>query len=299
MTILDDILDASTNSSVPAPDLVRKVQIAAQRLGATDIAAWARNEVSGYPAAGPLPGYRQMHTSVIGDFRDDFGRKFNHALDVKPPKTEGWWIVQLRQPLLEIQALANSDGEGAAQRPWTFQQVKLYEKAHLFGFEDFELFSAWNEITKQSLLGIVDVVRSRAMEFALDLQAKFPTAGEQGGPTIASSPGLAQTVYNITNNIIGDGTNVATGADAHQTSTVNKGDEGALLARLRELGFGNKESDEFVAAISEEKSLDGPKTQSFLRRVGSGAVSLVSGVTSAATVEILVSLAKSYLGIHG
>ena len=47
-----------------------------------------------------------------------------------------------------------------------------------------ELFSAHNVTTRQSILGLLDIVRSKAMEFALELQTDYPDAGSPGGPTV-------------------------------------------------------------------------------------------------------------------
>ncbi|MEO6116247.1 MAG: hypothetical protein ABIP33_07675 [Pseudolysinimonas sp.] len=66
MTVLDDILAASTDSSTSVADLLRKVQIAATRLGATQIVAWTMGELSGYPEGVEVPTYRHMNTLVMG-----------------------------------------------------------------------------------------------------------------------------------------------------------------------------------------------------------------------------------------
>ena len=132
------------------------------------------------------------------------------------------------------------------------------------------------------------------MEFALDLQAEFPKAGEQGGPTVVD-PALAQTVYTIT----GHGTNIATGPGTQQVSKVTVGDVTALREKLEELGLGDAERDEFLAVITEENGTDGPKARNFFQRVKSDGIKLATSVSSAVTVQTLVALAKSYLGIHG
>jgi hypothetical protein len=298
VTILDDILDASTDASVPAADLLRKVQIAAHRLGADEIVAWAKNELGGYALDAPLPKYREMHTNVKGQFAG-YGRSFMTLdLSVKPDGMENLWTVDLRQPLVELQSLANAGGDGDPTRPWSALNVTRYEESGVFRLEDHDLFSAWNVLTKQSLLGVIDIMRSRAMEFALDLQTSFPEAGSVGGPTVESTPEIRQAVFNIVNNITGDGANVANGPDARQTSNVNKGDEEALREKLEDLGLGDAERDEFVAAIKEEKGTDGPKAKNFIQRVQSGGVKLATSVTSAVAVQTLVALATSYLGIH-
>jgi len=297
VTVLDDILDGSTDPSVPAPDLLRKVQIAATRLGATQIVAWAKKELAGYADDDDLPSYRIVDSPVSGLFTGPLHSRITQPLTARP---EGWddaWKACLRQPLIELQALA--EGESDAQVPWIAALVNLYDQSGVYRIEMHNLFSAWKVLTRQSLRGVVDVVRSRAMEFALELQADYPDAGEIGGPTVAATPGLATTVYNITNNITGHGTNLAAGPGAQQTSTLNAGDASSLLARLTELGLTEPERDEFVIAITEDNSIDGPHTGGFLARVRSGAVRLAEGFTTDVAAELLIAAGRAYLGIHG
>lgn len=73
----------------------------------------------------------------------------------------------------------------------------------------------------------------------------------------------------------------------------------ALREKLEELGLGDAERDEFLAVITEENGTDGPKARNFLQRVESHGIKLATSVSSAVTVQTLVALAKSYLGIHG
>ena len=296
MTILDEILEASTDPSVPTPDLLRKVQIAAHRLGAGEVEQWVRNELSGYDDDANLPNHRVRHTSVMGKFYSFGPREMTQQLTAKPEGCESWWIVKMQQPLLELFEL--SEGEDDASRPWETGQVLYYEQSKVFGYEDWSLNNAWNVITRQSLKGLVDVVRSKAMEFALELQGQFPDAGSVGGPTVATAPELALSVNNFYTTVIGNGVNVANGSHAQQTSTVNKGDEEGLVAALEELGLSKGDRDEFMAAFKVEQSADGPKTKGFLSRVESGAINIGAKVSTAVAVSVLGSLVKSYLGIH-
>jgi hypothetical protein len=296
VTVLDDILSASTDPSVPTSDLLRKVQIAATRLGAREIVEWARNELGGYPDEADLPPYRHHGTGVMGLFTGPMQSQVRQPLTVIPPGMADRWTVDLRQPIVELQSLAD-ETENDPQVQWPAWAVNEYERTGAYTIQFHNLFSAWNVITRQSLRGIIDVVRSRAMEFALELQVAFPDAGEVGGPTVASTPALAQTVYNITNNITGHGTNIAAGPGATQTSTVNVGDEAGLRARLEELGIPADERDEFVAAVQEDGTPEGPRTTRFLDRVRSGAILLGTGLATDVAAEALVAAARGFLGI--
>jgi len=233
----------------------------------------------------------------MGLFTGPMNSRIKQQLTIIPDGMEAAFRADLRQPLFELQAL--SEAADDASRQWPAGVVAAYENSAVYRIEMHGLFSAWNVISRQSLGGVLDVIRSRAMEFALDLQAGFPDAGEVGGPTVADTPALAPIVYNITNNITGHGTNLAAGPGAQQTSTVNAGDYSSLLARLSEIGLTEPEQDEFVVAITEDKSTEGPRTTGFLTRVRSGAVRLAEGFTTDVAAELLIAAGRAYLGIHG
>ncbi|MEI2269477.1 hypothetical protein OHB93_09160 [Microbacterium sp. No. 7] len=294
MTVLDDILEASTDSSVSTADLLRKVQIVAHRLGASEVVRWVKSELSGYPPGSEVPEYRTMHTSVMGVFTGPMRSVIRQQLTVQPAELESMWTVKFREPLSEIQALG--DLESDPSREWPATIVRAYEQSGVFRMEFHGLFSAHNIITRQSLLGLLDIVRSKAMEFALELQTDYPDAGSPGGPTMATNPELSTTVYNVTNNIYGDGTNVATGHQIDQRSRVKKGDSDALLRAVEALGIAADDAREFVSAIQEEGSLDAPKVSSFLARVRRGAVALASGIATDTAASALVQLGGSFLG---
>ncbi len=293
--MLDDIIDASTDSTVSTPDLLRKVQVVAHRAGAADIAAWVRQELSGYAPDAELPAYRVLDTNVMGTFAGFMQSFRTYPLTVMPPGMADRWKAELREPLVEIQML--SEGSGDASRPWSVADVKRYSDSGAFTIEMHELYQAANVITRQSLRGLVDVVRSKALEFALELQTAFPDAGTVGGPTVSSEPALAAVVYNITNHITGDGTNIAAGSHIVQRSQVRKGDPESLRVAAEALGLSAETAREFVDAVESDGGVDGDRTSRFLERVRSGAIVVAGSVASDVVAGSLIELGKAFLGI--
>ncbi|MFJ8895203.1 hypothetical protein ACIRCZ_11485 [Leifsonia sp. NPDC102414] len=294
MTLLDDILTASTDAGVATPDLLRKVQIVARRLGATEVENWVRDELGGYPDGAAVPAYRVQNTNVTGVYAGPFRSFMKHPLTVVPRGMAEWWRVTLREPIIEIQSL--TEGDQDPERPWPSNVVQQYEESGVFQMEHHGLFSASNVLTTSSLRGVVDAVRSKAMEFALDLQAQFPDAGAVGGPTV-NDPDVAKVVYNITNNITGNGTNIAAGENVRQRSTVTQGDEAALRAEAAALGLPPERVDEFVAALRDERSVDGPRTSGLIARVGAGAINLSGNIAANLAATGLIALGRAFLGL--
>lgn len=60
MTLLDDIIDGSSDGTVSSSDLLRQVRTAVHRLGAQEVALWAKRELEGYEVTADRPDYRRQ-----------------------------------------------------------------------------------------------------------------------------------------------------------------------------------------------------------------------------------------------
>lgn len=292
-SLLDQIIDGSSDGTIKTADLLRKVQVAATRVGAPDVVRWVQQELQGYPDDATLPSYRAMTTGVTGLFTGPMRSRMNHQL---PPHTDftSDFEIKLRQPLTTLQSFA--DAEKDAEVHWPAWRVRDYEETETFRIEFHGLFDAWNVITRQSLLGLVDTVRSKAMEFALGLQQDFPDAGTVGGPSVQTDSAVAPVVFNTTNNIYGHGTNIATGHDIAQ-KTVLKGNRFELVRQAQTLGLTEAEANEFADAVDADQDVTRPAVSKFLQKVRNGAVAIGLSVSSDVVAGSLIELAKLYLGI--
>lgn len=292
-TLLDQIIDGSSDEGVKTPDLLRKVQVAATRIGAPGVVDWVKQELQGYTDDSDLPSYRKMQTVVMGHFTGPMQSQIKKQLPPYPGFEDDFFI-EMRQPLITLQSFAEAEED--AQLQWPIWRVEEYEKTGAFAIQFYGLFGAWNVITRQSLLGVIDTVRSKAMEFALELQESFPDAGSVDGPSVAKNTAVAPIVFNTTNNIYGHGANIATGSDIAQKSVV-KGNPEEFKRQLKSLGLNDVEAEQFTQIIYEEQSIDKPRTKAFLEKVRAGSIAVGTAVPSNVIAGSLVELAKMYLGI--
>lgn len=299
MTLLDEIVDGSSDGSVTTPNLLRKVQIAATRLGASAIVDWAKSELSGYSADADVPPYRKTTTPVVGTFSGPMRSFIPMTLSSAglPPEVENWFSLELRQPLEELSSLAELDEDPG--RPWPPYVVGAYEETGVYRLEFHDLFTAKNILTRQYLRGIIDSVRNKAMEFGLELQSAFPAAGSVGGPTLKTEPQLVPVVYNITNNITGHGTNIAAGSNVRQKSSVKAGDLSSLRQAAEDLGLTSEEAQAFADAVQDDQGVEGDRVSGFLDNIRNGAITVAGSMASDAAASSLMELAKAYLGVSG
>ena len=138
------------------------------------------------------------------------------------------------------------------------------------------------------LRGILDRVKSVALDLALCLEDVSVDAGTTGGPTVESEPGLASTVTVFLNQVFANNSTVAIGDNASVVQ-VQVGDVAGLLEAARSLL-----TEEGVTALRVALQRDGgepaTETRSFLDRVRGGAYMMGSGVATNAAYDGLVAL---------
>lgn len=298
VSLLDDIIDGATDDSVSTSNLLRKVQVAAARLGAEEVVTWVKRELNGYPSVDNLPPYRSARDMIVqGVFTGPMRSTLTHDLPRPIVDAENWsrWFRSaFVHPVAELEAFAAEEGDSRFE--WPTYIVKRYEATETFRFEYHVLYSVHQVLTRQMLRGLVDSIRTAALDFAIALQLANPDAGSVGGPTIESDSKVASVVYNVTNNVTGHGTNIAAGSSITQTSTINTGDRDGLREELAKVGLDAAAADEFADALDADGSIEGAQVKSFLARVKSGAVKVSTDVGIKIVTGQLAALAMEYLG---
>lgn len=239
MALLDDVIEQASDGDAAA--MLRKLMIVAHRLGAESLLSWVKGELNGYSDAESLPDYRgPLNVGVQAVIVGPGGGKGTNTLSSHgiPDEFDALFKVWFTEPLAVLEGLAKS--KKGVNFPWDPTIVGLYNGWIQNGSVPFipywGVYSAHKAVPQASVMGIIDVVRTKALELALDLQAEYPDAGEKGGPTV-ENPDVQATVTTIVNNIYGPVTGFAQGHNVTQKVRVAAGDlEGAIESARRFIG---------------------------------------------------------------
>jgi hypothetical protein len=232
MSLLRQIQDAAIDSSIDLPTLLRKCKVLAARLGNEDFKRWIDNELVGYDRKEDLPEYRVLNVNSKGHFGGAFGSGLRNAdipLSCVPKDfREKLGHSYMMQPVAAIASLVSNKNNGTLQEPWNPDLV-----AH-FGqkiYEHMVCMQAWKVIPASALVAALDSVRTRVLNFVLEIEAQNPAAGEA---MVNEKPVPQETVQQIFNTYItGNVQNVATGStDVRQHAKWQEKDDAELFARL-------------------------------------------------------------------
>lgn len=202
MSLLRQIQDAALDSSVPLADTLRRCKVLAARLQSEAFGTWVGAELSGYGGkVDQAPEYRRFKCISLGDFSAPFGGGMrNTPIPLSTiPKDLRHLVAEatISESVASLEALVASKGQQdkGIQLPWPsdlirFMQTRIYE--------NMSLIAANRVLSHAQLVGILDTVRTRMLEFALEIEKENPEAGEaslQGTPPVP--PEKVQQIVNV------------------------------------------------------------------------------------------------------
>lgn len=293
---------ALADQNVSLADALRQLLVVAQRINADDLTAWIKSELNGYSAGNPVPEYRggrKLKVAVV--FVEPMGmgpdETFEFSRSDLPHVLAGAFdAVRIRQPVAELEALADTGGMSGMQLPAAFlkkfrELADAGQVAHLPGYVANE---ARILVPNTYLLGVLDRVKTNALTLALELEGVAVEAGESGGPTVESDTALDQVVQQNVTNIYANNSNISVASGPNSTATqVIEGNLESLLAAVRE--YLNEDGVAALrAAIEIDGGRPGTETQSFLDKLKAGKNQLVVGVAGNTAFAAIIELIQTY-----
>lgn len=253
MKLLQEIQKEAVDGKADLATLLRKCRVLAARLKNDEFKNWVQYELDGYPSEAELPEYRRMRAQSYGHFSGAFGSGLRNApipiMCIPEEFRKFVTDVEFRSGIGSLQDLISRSKGGTLQEQWpadlvAFVASRIYERMNLG--------QAWKAIPSSAIVGILDTVRNRILNFVLEIESAAPDAGE-----IASSPALTpEQVGNVFNTyIMGNVGNVASGSsnvEQHATVTINQGDFESLSKFLKSLGVDESDIAELRDAVEAE-----------------------------------------------
>ncbi|WP_151839412.1 AbiTii domain-containing protein [Acinetobacter junii] len=211
MSLLREIQNDAVNSDVKVSDLLRKCKILAYRLGNIDFKNWVEYELNGYPKdIDILPDYRILNNvNSKGHFSGAFGSGLRNAdmptFNLPDVLQESLSKANFYSPIATLEDLASSDSSVLTQ-DWKPIIIANYG-ANMY--EGYVCMQAWKIIPTSFVIGMVDTIKTKILNFVLDIEMINKDAGDV---EINSNPipqEKVSQIFNIT--ISGNVQNLASG----------------------------------------------------------------------------------------
>lgn len=301
-------VDSLSDPAVGLPDALRTLLVVAKRIDADELTTWLRGELDGYEADVAVPSYRDASDMPIELHFDGPMQSFQTMTVTRkelPDELGGVMDhMDLRAPIAELVALSSGDQDPVMQlsTAWVARYRTLASEGRAPRYMYMTLNRAAVKIPATHLKGILDRIKTTALDLALSLEDVSPQAGDSGGPTVVDEPRLAQQVNIHLTQLFADGATITVGDNATVASgpgavavQLQVGDvEGLLAAAAGLLGADGVAALE--QALADDGGSPGANTQTFLERVKGGAYMLVGGIGTNAAYVGLVELLKQVFG---
>jgi hypothetical protein len=286
--------------------LLRKCLVLGSRLGHQELKEWANWELDGYPESSELPDYRILHgLESFGHFLGIAGSALQNVpvsvFRLPEEVRHDYANPPIRQGVRAITEMVNAGkNDGTVRWAWPAGAPEVFD--HEGYRPDLHLMQAWINVPVAALVGILDTIRNRVLNFALEIEGILGPDDEVPSQESKETK-AAQITQTFHQTIYGPVSNVGTADSISQTLIVTPGDLEGLKARLREKGLPEPDLQELEKAIKADEAEPKPTEHlgknvanwlgNTVKKAGSGALKLGTDLVATVATKAL----KDYYGI--
>lgn len=292
--LLDEIIDIAVDNKQPITTLLRKCIVLAHQLQNERLKVWSNGELNGYSSIENLQEYRTPRAAATGLFVGPGWARFQQGIPSAVLEEEHRKFAETAYITQSIGALENilSSGNNLSFS-WNANLVAYYVDKLRRGWQ---LFSAEQTVPKSVIAGIVDTVRTRVLNMALEIKAEIGARDEDLKEiTPEESKKVDQT---IVNNIFGGNVYVSTGQSTMTATTVQQqqqnilaGDWEQLAKVLRTVGVSESEISELSTAVEQDGEKVGSRVNEWIKKTApkvlSGGVKIGTKIGQSLLLEYL------------
>ena len=306
MKLLEEIIDGLSDEQPNLEHVLTKTKVLLYQIGQKDLASWVNSELTGYSGNDVVPEYRQIPTRVLVTATNGYTARWQNM-----PVPLGHLDKEMRDSLTtttvahsiaNLQDWANSK-DGALSKPLPAEFCGLLGK----GLDDtIYVETAHVEIGRSQIVGILAEIKSRLLDFVLELSSQIPAGAGEVEATEVSKRIDTANLFN--NAIFGDQTTIIVGDHNVQTvtNTVRANDFGSLAEYLK----ANKVPEQDISALEQAINVDatassemqapgqyGSAVQQWLKEMLGKAVDTAWAVEINVAGSLLATALNAYYGL--
>jgi hypothetical protein len=172
MKLVQEIIDLLSSDVPNLNNALFKTKVLMHRMGEKELIGWIDAELKGYSPADELPEYRVIEITVLGNISNRAYRYTEQPLPLRHLSEKlrtNLETTYLRQSIAVIEGYAKDDSNLAITIA-----PELYSKlSEAFG-GGYSIERAWGKHSSGAMLQVVNEVRSRLLDFVLELSEKLP-----------------------------------------------------------------------------------------------------------------------------
>lgn len=302
MKLINEIIDTLSSDTGKLSDALIKTKVLLHKIGHKELVPWVNNELNGYPDRDSVPEYRILPAQVLVNASNGAYRATSQHIPMghlEEKHREAIETARMDQSLAVLEKFIEKD-TGHLQAHIPMESYGLLGKGLGNGYQ---IERAWSEISHTSVLQMLTQVRSRLLDFVLELNDQFPSELNEDQVKERISSVDTENLFN--NAIFGDNTTILVGSSNTQNvSNVSiKGDFSALAETLEKNGISESDISLLKDAIDEDSSIVnneskefGPAVKSWLQMMLSKAVEASWNIELGVASSLLATALNSFYG---
>lgn len=256
MKLISDIINELMEYTIPISGPLLKTKVLATRIGSSELLNWVNGELNGYESNTPLPKYRKSQGNPIGNYVIN-NAVVSHAsiplAHLKKAELSSLTEIVINDSIASVEQLINKKGIKFSVPA----KAKAYIEQSIIGLGNpyFQILNMHLEIPASFLTNILSTVRSKLLDFMLELEKTFDKQTEI--EDLKSKNTIINQIMKTT--IHGNATGVViTGGSNNKTKAkikIYKGDKEKLKSTLEEYSIAPEDIQGLLKVIDEEPAI--------------------------------------------
>ncbi|AFL68547.1 hypothetical protein [Sulfurospirillum barnesii] len=251
MKLIDEIIEILSAENSNLENALIKTKVLLHKMGEKSLLTWVNNEINGYSHDDIVPEYRIILTSIYGTATNGYTTRWNNyrlpTNHLNKKMQEQLSTQEMRESISALDLLSKS--ESTLQAPLPTEWCSLFSKGLAQGIY---VESSYKQISQSQILQILTQIRSRLLDFLLELADKFDNFSENGDIKAESKKIKTQELFN--NTVFGNNTTIIIGdKNSNISPQIISGNIDELCKVLVNLGITNDEIDELKVSIDKDQ----------------------------------------------
>lgn len=234
-----------------------KLRVLAARLGSKVLEEWVRHETEGYPRDSQVPSYRIIGVTYRGTFSGPFGSGIRNARipSYLIEKYAGsiWTNHEMRDSIAAIDELVKRTVEGKETLRLDAANLILLLQGKVY--EGYACNDIHGIISRASLAELQYAVRSRILDFTLELEKSVPAATDIsfGNPGLSEDLNSDKVTQIYQQTIYGNVTTISSsGKGSHVFLSAGERDGKTMIEYLVKAGISESDASKFAEIVASE-----------------------------------------------
>ncbi|MBB5645741.1 hypothetical protein [Pedobacter cryoconitis] len=255
MKLIGDIINELMDYATPISGALLKTKVLAARIHNKPLQEWVNGELNGYEESASLPDYRSTEGFPMGNYVNRNWKYTSSAISIAhldKEQTENLTCIFMRDSISAVEKLTTQQGIKISLS--SHKKYYLEQSIINLGNPHFQILNVHLEIPATFLTNILAVVRSRLLEFMLEIETQFGQETEI--EDLKSKNAQVTHILHTTINNNGDGNVITSGSNNEISAdiTINKGNKEQLINNLEKHAVDQNDIKKLTAIIDNHIS---------------------------------------------